>query len=112
MMADFVLSQGMSFLAFFILGGCMAALFDLFRIFRRIISHSHLAVALEDLCFWVISGILTFSLLFHFQTGRLRIFLPVSVFLGIGFWIVSFSRLFMGPFLRFLLWIKEKVRKL
>lgn len=49
MMADFVLSQGMSFLAFFILGVCMAALFDLFRIFRRIISHSHLAVALEDL---------------------------------------------------------------
>ena len=111
-MADFVLSQSISFLAFFCCGVCTAAFFDLFRIFRRLLSHSRWSIILEDLTFCFISGAMLFQLLFSFQSGRLRFFLPIAFLLGILLWLISFSRLFLGPVLRFLLFLKRKGQRI
>lgn len=111
-MADFILSQSISFLAFFCCGICAAAFFDLFRMIRRLLPHSRRAIALEDIVFWIISGFVLFVLLLLFQSGRLRIFLPIAFLLGAVLWMVSFSRLFLGPVLRFLLFLKNKVKQI
>lgn len=111
-MADFILSQSYSFLAFFCCGIGAAAFFDLFRIFRKLLPHSKLAIALEDILFWLVIGISMFILLFLFQSGRLRVFLPIAFFLGCCIWLASFSRLFMGPVCRFFLFLKEKIKTL
>lgn len=109
-MADFILSQSYSFLAFFCCGIGAAAFYDLFRIFRKLLPHSRLAVALEDILFWLVTGIAMFVLLFLFQSGRLRIFLPIAFLLGSGIWLASFSRLLLGPVCRFFLFLKEKIK--
>ena len=111
-MADFIISQSASFLAFFCCGILAAAFFDLFRILRRLFTHSRLAIALEDILFWTMTGICVFLLLFLFQSGRLRIFLLFAFFLGSGVWLVSFGRLLMGPVCSFFLFLKEKLKNL
>ena len=110
-MADFILSQSASFLAFFCCGICAAAFFDQFRILRRLLPHSRLTVALEDILFWTITGICVLFLLMVFQSGRLRIFLPIAFILGGALWTFSFSRLLLGPLCRFLLSAGKNIRK-
>lgn len=111
-MADFILTQSVSFLAFFCCGICAAAFFDSLRIFRRLLPHNRQAIALEDILFWLITGIVLFNLLLLFQSGRLRIFLPVSSLLGAALWKISFGRLFLGPILHFLLFLKNKIKSI
>lgn len=107
-MAGFIISQSASFLAFFCCGVCAAAFFDLFRMLRKLLPHSRLAVALEDIIFWTVTGICAFLLLMIFQSGRLRIFLPIAFGMGSAFWLAGFSRLLLGPVCRGLLFLKEK----
>lgn len=107
-MAGFIISQSASFLAFFCCGVCAAAFFDLFRMLRKLLPHSRLAVALEDIIFWTVTGICAFLLLMIFQSGRLRIFLPIAFGMGSALWMASFSRLLLGPVSRGLLFLKEK----
>lgn len=109
-MAGFISSQSASFLAFVCCGICAAAFFDLFRIFRRLFPHSSLAIALEDILFWFVTGICIFLLLLWFQSGRLRVFLPIAFLLGSILWLASFSRLLLGPVCRFFLFLKEKIK--
>lgn len=111
-MADFILTQSASFLAFFCCGICTAVFFDFFRLFRRLVHHSSMATALEDIIFWSITGIAVFRLLILFQSGRLRIFLPAAFLLGSRLWLISFSRLLLGPICRFFLFLKENIKKL
>lgn len=111
-MASFIYSQGIAFLAFFLLGIGIAALFDLFRMIRRIFPHHSLAVKLEDFCFCMLSGIAIGIALFYFQTGKLRIFLPISIFSGIALWNISLGRFIMGPFLQLLIRIRNKLSHL
>ncbi|MGN0293309.1 MAG: spore cortex biosynthesis protein YabQ [Lachnospiraceae bacterium] len=107
-MAGFIVSQSASFLAFFCCGVCAAAFFDLFRMLRKLLPHSRLAVALEDIIFWTVTGICAFLLLMIFQSGRLRIFLPIAFGMGSALWMAGFSRLLLGPVCRFILFLKEK----
>lgn len=111
-MADFILSQSISFLAFFCCGIGAAVFFDLFRILRRLLPHSRRVIVLEDILFWLITGTALFSLLLLFQSGRLRIFLAIAFLLGTALWMNSFSRLLLGPILRFLLFLKRKLQTL
>lgn len=109
-MADFVLSQSASFLAFFCCGICAAAFFDVFRFLRKMLHHSSMATALEDILFWSVTGAAVFRLLMLFQSGRIRIFLPIAFLLGSGSWLISFSRLLLGPVCSFFLFLKENLK--
>ena len=111
-MADFILSQSSSFLAFFCCGFCAAAFYDFFRFLRRLLPHSSMAASMEDVFFWLAAGIAIFRLLVLFQSGRLRIFLPIAFLLGSGLWLISFSRLFLGPICSFFLFLKENIKNL
>ena len=110
-MAGFILSQSASFLAFFCFGVCAAAFFDLFRMLRKLLPHSRPAVALEDIIFWTVTGLFAFRLLMIFQSGRLRIFLPIAFGLGSALGMAGFSRLLLGPVCRFILFLEKKIRK-
>ena len=48
------------------------ALYDLIRIFRRVVPHGVWPVALEDLCDWVGTALLIFQLLYRENDGAVR----------------------------------------
>ena len=54
--------------------------YDLFRIFRRLISHGNIWIGVEDVCYWVFCTVVVFLLLYQGNDGMMRAF----CFLGIG----------------------------
>lgn len=82
-----LMSEGIIFeLQFFsrslLLGAVMMIAYDGIRIFRRMISHGTIAVAIEDLLYWLACGVCIFRMLYVENSGAIRGFAIVAVVLG------------------------------
>lgn len=63
-------------------GVLILALYDILRILRRIVPHGNLAVALEDLIYWLGTAFLVFQLLYRENDGAVRGYALFAVALG------------------------------
>ena len=63
-------------------GNAMVFLYDILRIFRRLIKHKTLVIALEDILYWIISAFLIFCMFYQENDGLLRGFAIGAVILG------------------------------
>ena len=79
------------------MGIFLAFVYDLFRLFRRVIPHGAVWVAAEDLLFWCFCGGETFWLLHVENNGVLRWFAVAAAVAGI--W--AYLRLASPPFLKY-----------
>ncbi len=61
-------------------------LYDLIRIFRRIVPHGVLAVALEDVLYWAGTALLIFQLLYRENDGAVRGYALFAVAAGMLFY--------------------------
>lgn len=66
----------------FFLGIILMISYDLLRLFRLFIPHSSLATGLEDFAYWIYCAVMTFLLLFYENSGVLRGYVIISVFVG------------------------------
>lgn len=74
-------------------GALVAAVYDCFRIIRRVCPHKNFLVSMEDLLFWLAMAVTVFYLLNAQSDGRLRWFFIVGAALGMLLYRVSLSRL-------------------
>ena len=81
-MSEGILLELQFFFRAFVWGILMMVLYDLIRIFRRLIRHSVLAVAVEDVLYWIVCGILIFRMLYLENSGAIRGFAIAAVVLG------------------------------
>ncbi len=63
-------------------GVLILILYDLLRIFRRVVPHGVLAVALEDVLYWAGTALLVFQLLYRENDGAVRGYALVAVAAG------------------------------
>lgn len=63
-------------------GVLILVLYDILRILRRIVPHGNLAVALEDLFYWLGTAFLVFQLLYRENDGAVRGYALFAVALG------------------------------
>ena len=77
-------------------GVLILALYDGIRILRRIVPHGVLAVALEDVLYWIGTALLIFQLLYRENDGAVRGYALLAVAVGMLFyhqtisgWLVS-----------------------
>lgn len=77
-------------------GILLLVIYDLIRIFRRIVPHGVLAVSVEDILYWVSTAVLIFQLLYQENDGALRGYALFAVVVGMLFyhqtvsnWLVS-----------------------
>ncbi len=63
-------------------GMFMMVIYDVLRLFRNLIHHSVFAVAVEDLLYWLVCGILIFRMLYLENSGAVRGFAIAAVILG------------------------------
>lgn len=77
-------------------GALILALYDMIRIFRRVVPHGIFAVALEDVLYWAGTALLIFQLLYRENDGALRGYALFAVAVGMFFyhqtlsgWLVS-----------------------
>ena len=106
----------------FFLGIVLMVSYDLLRLFRILVPHSSLGIGIEDFIYWIYCAWMTFLLLFQENSGVLRGYVIVSVFIGMILYdkIVSqpvFSlikkakRWFTIRFKRFTINVRDRQRK-
>ena len=94
--------QELQFLLYAILfGAFLTSVYDIFRILRRVFLHSNILISLEDLIFWIFCAVSVFYLLNSQSDGKLRWFSVAGAALGMGFYHLTFGRIFV-PFFSFL----------
>lgn len=63
-------------------GALILVLYDVIRIFRRVVSHGVVAVALEDIFYWAGTALLIFQLLYRENDGAVRGYALFAVAVG------------------------------
>lgn len=93
----------------FLIGVFITFVYDLLRIFRRVIPHAGFFVSLEDLAFWVYCGAEVFLLMYRESNGTLRWFAVIGALTGmllykklVSKWFVKYLSLGLGRLLRVL----------
>lgn len=82
--------------AIFILNGILIGiLFDIFRIFRRTFKTSDIITYIEDILFWIISGITMLYFIFIFNNGEIRLYIFLGIFLGVVLYLLTISKMFI-----------------
>lgn len=69
-------------------GGIWMAVYDILRVFRKLVRHSYTAVGAEDFVYWICTGIGIFRFLYRENDGTIRGF----VLVGIGLGMLLFSK--------------------
>ena len=70
------------FAASLTVGFALAVLYDLLRIFRRLLRHSLFFVSVEDFLFWFIAGIVGFYMIYVYNDGIIRLHAIVDMLLA------------------------------
>ena len=87
-----VTNQGNLFLIFVINGVIIGLLFDIFRILRKSFKTSDIVTIIQDILFWIISGIIVLYSIFIFNNGEIRFFMFIGIFLGVLLYMISLSK--------------------
>lgn len=79
------------FISACLLGNLACLVYSAIRVFRRIIRHSLFWISIEDLVFWVCTGIYLFVEMYRTCDGNIRWYFVFGVILGGGItcWIIQ-----------------------
>ena len=105
-MNQVVNTQTLLFLTCVLIGGIMGMLYDLIRIFRKIIPHSNWSVQIEDTLYWIICALIGFAVLYMHNYGQIRFFVFIGIILGGVFYLCTFSIVFM----KFATWLIDLIK--
>ena len=57
--------------------------YDLLRVFRRVVSHKSILIAMEDVCFWLIWTYVTLECIHVYGDGVLHWYMAVGILFGV-----------------------------
>lgn len=86
-----IAEQTQIFIIFVIVGIIISFLFDIFRILRKVYKFSNMLIYMQDILFWLLTGIIILQAIFKFNSGDIRIFLFLGIFVGVFIYISLFS---------------------
>lgn len=66
----------------FLLGIAMVIVYDILRLFRRILPHGIVWVSIEDILYWLVAGIMIFLLLYYRNDGEFRFYIVFGIASG------------------------------
>ncbi|OQB14072.1 MAG: Spore protein YabQ [Firmicutes bacterium ADurb.Bin193] len=73
-------------------GAAMGAIFDLFRVSRRLIRTGYKASAAEDIAFWTITAFVFFLFVLGVNSGEIRFYIYMGAFAGAALYFLILSR--------------------
>lgn len=94
-MSSTVLTQLYSLLIFTISGIAIGVLFDLFRILRKSFKTPDIVTYIEDIIFWILTGIFFLFVLFKFNNGEIRSYVVIGLFIGVVLYMFTISKYFI-----------------
>ncbi len=85
-------NQAYLFLIFVINGLLIGILFDIFRILRKSFKTSDFITYIEDIIFWILTGILTLYFIFYYNNGEIRFYIFLGIILGTLIYMLTISK--------------------
>lgn len=79
-----------------LLGVTITFLYDIIRIFRRVLRHRNFWVSIEDILFWIFCSLCIFYLLYQENNGMLRWFVIMGAGAGMLLYKITVSRPFVN----------------
>lgn len=89
----------------FLSGAVITMVYDILRIFRRVISHGNFWIGAEDFIFWIWTALWTFSVLYRENDGNLRMY--TMLFMAVG--MILYHLTISEPLVRFFGKILKKI---
>lgn len=86
-----VTNQSYLFLIFTLNGIIIGLLFDFFRILRKSFKTPNFITYIEDILFWVLTGILVLYSIITFNNGEIRLYIFLGIIIGIALYILFLS---------------------
>ena len=87
-------------------------LYDVIRVFRKILSHPNWVIQLEDLLYWITCGGFAFVMIYWKNYGQIRGFVFLGILIGTVLYFSTASILFMKITTKVVNWGKKVVNKL
>ncbi|MCD7922678.1 MAG: spore cortex biosynthesis protein YabQ [Clostridiales bacterium] len=75
-----------------IVGAVLIFVYDLLRVFRRVVKHRVIGIAVQDMLFWMLCALGLFAFMYRQNDGIIRGFLILGAFCGMLFYRILFSR--------------------
>lgn len=94
-----------------LLGAYMAAIYDVIRIFRRIIRHGIVWISVEDIGYWLVFAIVEFVLLYNENNGVPRGYVFGGTAAGVILYHFLISRYLMKAASKIIRIIKKQLKK-
>lgn len=88
-----------------ICGIILMFMYDIIRIFRRIISHNNLFISIEDIIFWIISAFIIFIVMYFQNNGIIRSFSIIAMILGM----ILYNKTISNYFVKYISFIINKI---
>lgn len=83
------------FLISILAGVIIIFVYDIIRIFRRLIKHNNIFIAIEDLIFWVLSSLFIFIMMYQENDGVIRAFSIIGMIIGMVLYHFLISNIFI-----------------
>lgn len=108
-MENGILTQLYSMLVFIISGIFIGIFFDIFRILRKSFHTPDIITYIEDVLFWLITGLFLIFIIFNFTNGEIRIYNIIGLILGSLLYMILISKIFIKINVKIVLFIKKIV---
>lgn len=95
-------NQAYLFLVFSLTGVTIGVLFDFFRSLRRTIKTSNIITYIEDILFWILTGLLVLYNIWYFNSGEIRIYMLLGIILGVLIYMSTLSNILIKIFSKIL----------
>ena len=107
-----VQNQTYLFLVFSLTGVAIGILFDFFRILRKSFKTADIITYIEDVLFWILTGVLVLYNIWYFNNGEIRIFMFLSIIIGIMIYMLTLSSIIIKIIYLILDILKKVMNKL
>lgn len=82
-------------ISFFITGVCIGILFDIFRITRKVFKLPNILIYIEDILFWLLTGMLLLFTIYVITNGEIRLYMIIMLILGSFIYFLLMSKYFI-----------------
>ena len=104
---ELAINQAYLFLIFTLNGIFIGILFDFFRILRKSFKTINLITNVEDIIFWILTGLSIIYCMYNFSDGSLRLFMFLGLGIGLTIYILTLSNFIIKTVVKVISIIKK-----
>lgn len=110
-MSETIYAEFNTFCYAIMLGAFCGIIYDIIRIFRRIIKKKIAVTAVEDIIYWLVVSVLMFMLMYRENGGMVRGYAIISIAAGMILYEISIGKFFVKYVSKLLNYILNRIRK-